>query len=106
MREDNLLCDQRCVDGRFITLLWGGAEDIERSDGKMKLIEAIRDLASLDDDGVIYASEPWTPSSEVIVADGPDSGLPDEAKRLGLDYFLEVFIARDFLEDWLEDLDA
>ena len=73
----------------------------------MKLIEAIRELASLDDDGVIYASKPWTPSSEAVVADGPDSGAPpDEAKRLGLKYFLEVFIAREVLEGWLSNLDT
>lgn len=71
----------------------------------MKLIEAIRDLASLDEANTIYASEPWTPDSEVIVAPEPSSGgLPEEAKRLGLKYFLEVFIARDFLGGWSANL--
>lgn len=72
----------------------------------MKLIEVVRDLASLDEASTIYASEPWTPDSEVVVTPEPASGgLPEEAKRLGLKYFLEVFIARDFIEGWTANLD-
>ncbi len=73
----------------------------------MKLIEAIRDLDSLDEEGTIYASPPWAEKSEAIVAHQPEtSGLPIEAERLGLTYFLEVFIARDFVESWMANLDA
>ena len=73
----------------------------------MKLIEAIRDLNSLDEEGTIYASQPWGENSEAIVAHQPElGGLPPEAERLGLSYFLEVFIARDFVESWLANLDA
>jgi hypothetical protein len=73
----------------------------------MKLIEAIRDLNILDEEGTIYASQPWTEDSEAIVAHEPESGgLPDEAEQLGLIYFLEVFIARDFVESWMASLDA
>jgi hypothetical protein len=73
----------------------------------MKLIEAIRNLDALDDESTIYAAEPWAENSEAIVAREPESGrLPPEAERLGLKYFLEVFIARDFLEGWLSNLDA
>ena len=31
-------------------------------------------------------------------------GAPAEAKRLGLKYFLEVFIAREFIEGWIAKL--
>jgi hypothetical protein len=73
----------------------------------MKLIEAIRDLCVLDEEGTIYASQPWTGDSEAIVAHEPKSGgLPDEAQQLGLIYFLEVFIARDVVESWIASLDA
>jgi hypothetical protein len=72
----------------------------------MKLIEAISKLASLDEADTSYASEPWAPDSEVVLAEQPESGgLPDEAKRHGLKYFLEVFIAREVLEGWLTNLD-
>jgi len=45
---------------------------------------------------------PWTCDSEAIVAHEPEEGgLPPEAEAVGAVYFLEVFIARDFLEDWV-----
>ncbi len=50
---------------------------------------------------------PWTADSQAIVAREPDNkGKPQEAQKLGLRYFLEVFIARDFLEGWAEHLDS
>lgn len=73
----------------------------------MKLIEAIRDLDSLDEESTIYAAEPWTENSEAIVAREPEvRGLLSEAERLGLKYFLEVFIASEVLEGWMSNLDA
>jgi hypothetical protein len=73
----------------------------------MKLIEAIRDLDDLDPESTIYACQPWTENSNTIVAHEPDSGsLPADAKRLGLKYFLEVSIARDFIEGWMANLDV
>ncbi len=73
----------------------------------MKLIEAIRVLDALDEEGTIYAAEPWTENSEAIVAREPETGgLPAEAKRLGLSYFLEVFIASEVIEDWTANLDT
>jgi hypothetical protein len=53
----------------------------------------------------IYASEPWTPESRaIIIVNGDDStDPPAEAKALGLTYFLEVFIAQDFLEGWAKN---
>jgi RHS repeat-associated protein len=73
----------------------------------MKLIEAIRSLDALDEESTMYAAEPWTENSEAIVAREPESGgLPADAEKLGPKYFLEVFIARDFLEGWMSNLDA
>ena len=73
----------------------------------MTLIEAIENLGTLDEESTIYASEPWTAGSTTIVAPEPkDGGLPPDAAKLGLKYFLEIFIARDFLDDWVANLDA
>ncbi|HTC95499.1 MAG TPA: hypothetical protein VK699_18785 [Terriglobales bacterium] len=73
----------------------------------MTLLEAIRDLGSFEEGSTIYAAEPWTAESQAIIAPEPDTGgLPTEAQTLGLKYFLEVFIARDFLEGWVGGLDA
>ena len=72
----------------------------------MNLLEAVHDLDSLDEEGTIYAAEPWTEKSEVVVAREPESGgLPDEAEGLGLNYFLEVVAAREVMEDWISSLE-
>jgi hypothetical protein len=43
----------------------------------MTLLEAVRDLDSLDEEGTIYAAEPWTADSRVVIAREPDiGGLP------------------------------
>jgi hypothetical protein len=73
----------------------------------MKLIEVVRDLESLDAESTIYAAEPWNSESEALVAPEPASGgLPIDAEKQGLKYFLEVFIARDFAADWALQLGA
>ena len=33
-------------------------------------------------------------------------GTPTEAKQLGLKYFSEVFIAREFIEGWMANFDT
>jgi len=71
----------------------------------MSLLEAVRDLDSFDENATIYAAEPWVAESQVIVALEPGSGgLPPEAQKLGLKYFIEVFLAREFLEGWGKNL--
>jgi hypothetical protein len=73
----------------------------------MTLLEAIRDLDSSDEGSTIYAAEPWSADSLAVVAPEPDTGgLPAEAQKPGLKYFLEVFVARDFLEGWVGSLNA
>ena len=67
----------------------------------MTLLEIVQNLENLDEEGTIYAKQPWTAGSSAVVAREPDGGgLPTEAERQNLDYFLEVSIAREFLEDW------
>ena len=49
----------------------------------MTLLEATRDLDSLDKEGTIYAAVPWTASSQVIISPEPETGgLPAEAHPL------------------------
>jgi hypothetical protein len=72
-----------------------------------RLEDAIRRLASLDQDATIYTAEPWSAESAAIVAIEPDSGgVPEDAAMLGLKYFLEVAEARDFLEGWESTLNS
>ena len=71
----------------------------------MTLIQIMDQLGSLSNDATIYAEEPWTEGSAAIVEVEPDDGgLPDEAKAGGLTYFIEVAIAREFLEGWAGNL--
>ena len=73
----------------------------------MKLIELVRDLDTLDERSTIYASRPWSDTSEAIAAYELEAGgMPPEAERLNLKYFLEVFIGRNFIEDWTANCDT
>lgn len=64
-------------------------------------------LESFDNESIIYATKPWTEHSKALALHEPESGeLPPETQKLGLEYFLEVSIARDFLEDWVVILDT
>jgi hypothetical protein len=72
----------------------------------MTLLALISTLDKLDEADTIYAAEPWTENSTAIAVPEPVvCGLPAEAEKLGLKYFLEVFIAREFLADWMGNLD-
>jgi len=83
---------------RFILVV---RESIQSGANKMTLLDAINTLDDLDEGFTIYAAKPWAENSTAIVSQEPATGgLPTEAEKLGLQYFLEVFIARDFLDDW------
>lgn len=71
----------------------------------MKLVEAVRDLDALDPNATIYATEPWSPTSEIVVAEELESGgPPPEARARGMKYFLEVFIANEVMESFTSQL--
>ena len=66
----------------------------------MILLDVIRNLDRLDDADTIYAKVPWGAGRLAVVAREPvEGGIPEDARRLGLSYFLEVNIAREFLKD-------
>jgi len=66
----------------------------------MNLMEVIRNLDLFDEDDTIYAKRPWTENSLAIVEREPEEGEPEALKKYGLSYFLEIFIAKEILEDW------
>jgi hypothetical protein len=71
----------------------------------MSLLLAVQELDSFDRESTIYASQPWTADSKVIVAIEPQlGGIPKDVEELGLEYFLEVFVAQEVLEGWSADL--
>ena len=73
----------------------------------MRLIEAIRDSADWGDDLVIYVLAPWSPDADTVfvVAEG-NSAEPVTFHGRQYDYFLETFIARDFIEDFAASLEG
>jgi hypothetical protein len=75
----------------------------------VKLIRLIERLAELDDEYIIFACEPWTENSDAMVAlEDPSRkpfGIPLEAAEAGMAYFLEVDIAREFVDSWITSLD-
>jgi len=71
----------------------------------MRLLDVITAVDVLNEGSTIYLQEPWTEESEAVIALEPDGGgLPPEAVALGLSYFIEVSIAREFLHDWARAL--
>lgn len=70
--------------------------------GTSKLIDIVANLESYDPELTIYATKPWTCNSETVMAPEPDQGgLPHEAESRGAEYFIEVFVAREFLKGWI-----
>ncbi len=67
----------------------------------MTLLEVIQTLGELDSEATIYAAEPWSAASAVVVAREAGEGqAPPAVQDLGFVYFLEVSIADDFLKGW------
>lgn len=67
----------------------------------MKLIKIVEELDTFDQEKTIYATESWTKNSLALIATKPESGqFPKKAEDLGLIYFIEVFLALEFLSGW------
>ena len=70
----------------------------------MTLIDIINKLDDFDADDTIYVKRPWSFDSEAIVATEPDTGgIPSSAEKIDAEYFLEIFLAVEFLDGWLSD---
>lgn len=68
----------------------------------MKLVDIVAQITITDNDLTIYASKPWTCDSPAVLTREPAEGdCPTEAKSCDAEYMIEVFIAKEFLEDWL-----
>lgn len=80
--------------------------DMRYGRNRMTLSDLIDRLNSFEEEKTIYAKQPWHPDTIAIVADEPDEGgIPDEASKVGAEYFLEIFLASEFLEGWTSHLD-
>jgi hypothetical protein len=72
-----------------------------------KLIELIANVDQMDAEDVIFAKRDWQSESEARVFRlTEDYRAPDEAKLLGYEYFLEVDVIRQVLEEFHDRADA
>jgi hypothetical protein len=68
----------------------------------MTLLKLVEKLDELEEEDVLFAREKWAPESEAAVFRlTEDYMAPEEPKRLGLKYFLEVHIALDVLDGFI-----
>jgi hypothetical protein len=73
----------------------------------MLLIELLRKAADWDDGDVIYVSAPWSPDADAVFVVTEGSGAESVTFHgRQYDYFLETFIARDFLEDYAASVEG
>lgn len=67
----------------------------------MTLLDVVTHLDTFDPESTIYAAEPWSPTSSAVVATEPDDGaVPRDAASQKAKYFIEVFVAQEFLAAW------
>jgi hypothetical protein len=67
----------------------------------VKLIEILRrDDIGEDEYATIYVARPWSPEADaIVVSPAPTATGPVEQDGRTFDYFLEGFLAQEFLED-------
>ena len=68
----------------------------------MRLIELLKQATEWsDDEATIYVAQPWSCDAEaILVSPSPDTTEPVEQHGTRYEYFLEAFIARDFVADY------
>lgn len=66
----------------------------------MLLVNAVANLEALDEDSVLCARKPWTAQSEteVVTLEVDTLKIPATVKAAGLEYFLEVHVAKEVLQ--------
>lgn len=65
----------------------------------MNLETILDQVLNMQDDLCIFAKKPWTPTSQAVaVTLEADFGTPKELSDQGMEYFLEVHVAKEVLE--------
>jgi hypothetical protein len=64
----------------------------------VQLRELVANLEQLDDDQIICVVQPWTSGAEARLTPPDDRlAVPDDVKRAGFAYFLEVHVAKEVI---------
>ena len=66
----------------------------------MTLLDVVQNLDKLEAESTIYSSVPWTTNSIALVTSEEEF---KKMNRSELKYFLEIFVARDFINDWISN---
>lgn len=74
----------------------------------MRLIELLEQVGDWNDEITkIYVAKPWSCDAlAVLVSPSPDTTEPLMRNGQTYDYFMETFLARDFLDDFAASLDG
>lgn len=70
----------------------------------MKLIDLIKDIDNIDQEAIIFQEEKENPNSDIILSFAEDGGIKEEGGRKYY-YLIEVFLAKEFVDDWVASLD-
>jgi len=72
----------------------------------MKLIDLVKNIQSIDQESVIFQEHLENVNADIIIshAEEGDEGVKEYAGKKYY-YLIEVFLAKDFIEDWLTNLD-
>ncbi|SEJ84050.1 hypothetical protein SAMN05216327_12355 [Dyadobacter sp. SG02] len=67
----------------------------------MKLIDLVENIENADPDAIIFQEDMTNPSSDIILSfvGGEDQEIKEERGRK-YHYLIEVFLAKEFIEDW------
>ena len=72
----------------------------------MKLTDLIKDIENIDQEAIIFQEDRENPNSDIILsfAEEGDEGIKNVEGRKYY-YLIEVFLAKEFVEDWEASLD-
>lgn len=70
----------------------------------MKLVDLINDIDNIEDDKIIFQADLENPHSDIILAFPVGDGGDLEENGTKYFYLIEVFLAKEFLEDWEQNL--
>ncbi len=67
----------------------------------MKLTDLIKDIENIDQEAIIFQENMDNPNSDIILsfAEEGDEGIKEVEGRKYY-YLIEVFLAKEFIEDW------
>lgn len=72
----------------------------------MKLIDLVENINGIDDNLTIFQETRDDPNSDIILANAEEDGSNIKIEN-GKEYYylIEIFLAKEFIEDWIRSLD-